>query len=140
VIVVSRFDATDEGFQGRATAALDVLSQRRGFVRGRVGRAADDPGQWVLTTEWDSVGSYRRSLSSYEVKVVATTLMAEGRDEASAFEVVHAVDVPQPPAVPPSQRAQGCDALDREACCSRSRRPRPHCGHRLRRGRQGRRA
>jgi hypothetical protein len=106
VIVVSRFDTAAEDFEERARAALDVLSGRPGFVRGRLGRAADDPDAWVLTTEWDSVGSYRRSLSSYEVKVVATTLLAQGRDEPSAFEVVHAADAPQPPAPPPSQRAQ----------------------------------
>ena len=106
MIVVSRFDTDAQGFEERARAALDVLSGRPGFVRGRVGRAADDPAAWVLTTEWESVGSWRRALSSYEVKVVATTLLAEGRDEVSAFEVVHAVDVPQPPAPPPSERAR----------------------------------
>ena len=105
-MVVSRFDTADAGFPERARAALDVLSSRPGFVRGRLGQAADDPAAWALTTEWDSVGSYRRALSSYDVKVVATTLLAEGRDEVSAFEVVHAVDAPQPPAPPPSQRAR----------------------------------
>ena len=106
-MVVTRFDVTDAAdFEPRAVAALDVLARRPGFVRGRVGRAADDPGAWLLSTEWDSVGSYRRSLSSYDVKVVATTLLAEGRDEISAFEVVHAVDVAQPAAVPPSARAR----------------------------------
>jgi hypothetical protein len=106
-MVVTRFDVTDAAdFEPRAVAALDVLAGRPGFLRGRVGRAADDPGAWLLSTEWDSVGSYRRSLSSYEVKVVATTLLAEGRDEISAFEVVHAVDLAQPPAVPPSARAR----------------------------------
>ncbi|MFN2537610.1 MAG: antibiotic biosynthesis monooxygenase [Mycobacteriales bacterium] len=108
MLVVTRFDVTDAAeFEPRAVAALEVLATRPGFVRGRVGRAADDPAQWLLSTEWDSVGSYRRSLSSYDVKVFATTLLAEGRDEVSAFEVVRAVDVAQPPAVPPSTRAQG---------------------------------
>jgi len=88
VIVQTRFDVTSADFEGRATAALDVLSLRPGFIRGRLGRAADDPSVWLLTTEWDSVGSYRRSLSSYDVKVIATTLLAEGRDEPSAFEVL----------------------------------------------------
>jgi hypothetical protein len=107
-MVVTRFDVTDAAdFEPRAVAALDVLATRPGFLRGRVGRAADDPATWLLSTEWDSVGSYRRSLSSYEVKVVATTLLAEGRDEISAFEVVHAVDVAQPGAVLPSARARG---------------------------------
>ena len=92
MIVVSRFDAVGDGFQARATEALDALAQRPGFVRGRLGQALDDPGAWVLTTEWDSVGSYRRSMSPWDVKVLLTTLMGESRNEPSAFEVVHAVD------------------------------------------------
>jgi hypothetical protein len=44
----------------------------------------------VLTTEWEGVGAYRRSLSSYDVKVDAAPLLSLGRDEASAFEVLHA--------------------------------------------------
>jgi hypothetical protein len=51
-------------------------------VRGRIGRAADDPTAWVLTTEWEGVGAYRRSLSAYDVKVDAAPLLALGRDEA----------------------------------------------------------
>ena len=95
VLVVTRFDVPADdaaGFLDRARAALAAFSGRPGFVRGRVGRAADEPGAWVLTTEWDGVGSYRRSLSSYEVKVDAAPLLALGRDEASAFEVLLADD------------------------------------------------
>ena len=95
VLVVTRFDvpaADAAGFLDRARAALAAFAGRPGFVRGRIGRAADDPQAWVLTTEWDGVGSYRRSLSSYEVKVDAAPLLAQGRDEASAFEVLVADD------------------------------------------------
>lgn len=95
VLVVTRFDvpaADARGFLDRARAALAAFSARPGFVRGRVGRAADDPGAWVLSTEWDGVGSYRRSLASYDVKVDAVPLLALGRDEPSAFEVLVADD------------------------------------------------
>jgi quinol monooxygenase YgiN len=108
VIVMTRFDVpADEAtsFLPQAQAALTAFSVRPGFQRGRVGRAADDPTAWVLTTEWDSVGSYRRSLSSYDVKVDAATLLGRGRDEPSAFEVLLAVDEAQPPAASPSRRA-----------------------------------
>jgi quinol monooxygenase YgiN len=106
VIVVTRFDVSDgETFLPQAQTALAAFAARPGFLRGRVGRAADDPTAWVLTTEWDSVGSYRRSLSGYDVKVHAATLLGLGRDEPSAFEVLHAVDVAQPPARSPSSRA-----------------------------------
>ena len=35
------------------------------------------------------VGSYRRALSSYEVKMHAVQLLSEAIDEPSAFEVLH---------------------------------------------------
>ena len=92
MLVVTRFDAVGPDFLDLAQAALDAFAERPGFVRGRVGRAADDPSVWVLTTEWDGVGSYRRSLGAYEVKVHAAPLLAQGRDEPSAFEVLRAVD------------------------------------------------
>ena len=106
-------EAEAQAFLPKAQAALAAFAARPGYVRGRVGRAADDPTAWVLTTEWDSVGSYRRSLSSYEVKVVATTLLAESRDEPSAFEVLHEVNQGQPSAPRPSDRAGLGRAVDR---------------------------
>ncbi|MCW2678927.1 MAG: antibiotic biosynthesis monooxygenase family protein [Frankiales bacterium] len=95
VLVVTRFDvpkAESETFLPRAQAALAAFAARPGYLRGRIGRAADDPSQWVLTTEWIGVGAYRRSLSSYDVKVDAAPLLSLGRDEPSAFEVLHASD------------------------------------------------
>ena len=95
MLVVTRFDVPEDSsaeFLPRAEAALAAFAARPGYVRGRVGRAADDPTAWVLTTEWTGVGAYRRSLSSYEVKVDAAPLLSLGRDEPSAFEVLHARD------------------------------------------------
>jgi hypothetical protein len=112
VLVVTRFDvpAGAGDFLDRASAALDAFAGRPGFVRGRVGRAADDPDAWVLTTEWDGVGSYRRSLGAYEVKVLAAPLLSLGRDEASAFEVLASVEGGQP-AVSASRRAADADVV-----------------------------
>jgi hypothetical protein len=93
VLVVTRFDVPEaeaDAFLPRAQAALAAFAARPGYVRGRIGRAADDASQWVLTTEWVGVGAYRRSLSAYDVKVDAAPLLSLGRDEASAFEVLHA--------------------------------------------------
>ena len=95
MLVVTRFDvpeAESATFLPRAQAALAAFAARPGYLRGRIGRAADDPSQWVLTTEWVGVGAYRRSLSSYDVKVDAAPLLSLGRDEPSAFEVLHATD------------------------------------------------
>lgn len=95
MLVVTRFDVAESdapSFLPRAQAALAAFAARPGYLRGRIGRAADDPGMWVLTTEWDGVGAYRRSLGDYEVKVHAAPLLAQGRDEPSAFEVLHRDD------------------------------------------------
>jgi len=89
--VVTRFDVPEgesASFLPRAQAALAAFAARPGYVRGRVGRAADDPSAWLLTTEWTGVGAYRRSLSAYDVKVDAAPLLSLGRDEPSAFEVL----------------------------------------------------
>jgi quinol monooxygenase YgiN len=91
VLVVTRFDVPEgesAAFLPRAQAALAAFAARPGYVRGRIGRAADDPTAWVLTTEWTGVGAYRRSLSAYDVKVDAAPLLSLGRDEPSAFEVL----------------------------------------------------
>jgi quinol monooxygenase YgiN len=99
VLVVTRFDVPEadaESFLPRATAALEAFAARPGYLRGRIGRAADDPSQWVLTTEWIGVGAYRRSLSSYDVKVHGAPLLSLGRDEPSAFEILHALDGSEP--------------------------------------------
>ncbi len=73
-------------FQAEAEQALRVLAERPGFVRGSVGRATDDPGCWLLLTEWESVGAYRRGLGGYQVKLTATPLLAQALDQPSAFE------------------------------------------------------
>jgi hypothetical protein len=89
VIALLRFDTTDDGLQGQLEELLDLLAAKPGFVRGRLGRATDDQTAWVLATEWDGAGAYRRALSSYEVKVLAP-LLGMARPEASAFEVLTA--------------------------------------------------
>jgi hypothetical protein len=90
VLVVNRFvvPGDDTDFRTRAVAALAALGARPGYLRGRLGRAFDDPSQWTLLTEWESVGAYRRALSAYDVKVNATPLLAESLDEPSAFEIL----------------------------------------------------
>lgn len=91
VLVVTRYVVTAqdaETFEGQARQALDALAARAGWRSGRIGRAADDPSLWVLTTEWDSVGAYRRALSAYDVRVQAVPLLSLAIDEPSAYEVL----------------------------------------------------
>jgi len=91
--VVNRFRVEQGGqaeveFRFAAHAALDALAARPGYVDGLVGRNLDDPGLWLLTTTWADVGSYRRALSAYDVKVTAVPLLSRAVDEPSAYESV----------------------------------------------------
>ena len=73
-------------FQVRVAEALRALAARPGFLRGSVGRAADDVADWLLLTEWESVGAYRRALGNYQVKLLATPVLGRAEDRPSAFE------------------------------------------------------
>ena len=108
MLVITRFDVPEsdaQAFLPAAQAALAAFAARPGYLRGLVGRAADDPTAWVLSTEWEGVGAYRRSLGAYDVKVDAAPLLARGRDEPSAYEVLVSTD----DGVAPSGRAADAD-------------------------------
>jgi hypothetical protein len=91
VLVVNRFrvpEGEGEAFRAELAAAQAVLAMRPGYVDGQAGRNIDDPTIWVLTTRWENVGSYRRALSWYDVKLHAVPLLSRALDEPSAYEVV----------------------------------------------------
>lgn len=87
---IVRFDepADVEDFIARGDAALGALAACPGFIGGEVARSTDEPHTWVLCTRWVNVGSYRRALSAYDVKLHATPFMYGARDEVSGFEPV----------------------------------------------------
>jgi hypothetical protein len=88
LVVVSRFRAGQAGGDLRAGLhdAHAALAARPGYVTGHVGRNLDDPDLWLLSTSWVNVGSYRRALSSYDVKVRAVPVLSQAVDEPSAYE------------------------------------------------------
>ncbi len=91
VLVVNRFrvsEADAPAFRADVETALTVLAERPGYVSGVIGRNVDDPTLWVLTTIWEHVGAYRRSLSAYDVKLGVVPLLSRALEEPSAFEVV----------------------------------------------------
>jgi quinol monooxygenase YgiN len=91
LVVVNRFRVEDpdaDAFRRDVQTALGALAERPGYVDGRVGRNVDDPDLWVLTTTWANVGSYRRALSAYDVKLTAVPLLSRAVDEPSAYETV----------------------------------------------------
>jgi quinol monooxygenase YgiN len=89
VLVVTRYVVPGDeqsAFLDQCRGALAALAARPGCRSGHVARSIDDPTLWTLTTTWESVGAYRRALSSYEVKLYAVPLMYRAVDEPTAFE------------------------------------------------------
>ncbi len=97
MIAVTHFATAEADFAERARAALAALAARPGYLRGSLARSTDDPGSWLLLTEWENVGSYRRALGSYQVKLLATPLLASALDLPAGFEAL--VDIAQGGAV-----------------------------------------
>ena len=91
MLVVSRFRVAEqdaEAFRADLEGAQAVLSVRSGYLDGQLGRNIDDPTLWTMVTRWQDVGSYRRALSSYDVKVGAVPLLSRAIDEPSAYELL----------------------------------------------------
>ena len=89
MIAIARFEqplsqATD--FRAELEAVKSVLAEAPGFITGTVGQNLDQPTLWVLTTEWQNVGSYRRALSSTRAKLEAIPVLARAIDEPGAYE------------------------------------------------------
>lgn len=103
MLVVTRFIVPEieaTSFADRAQRAVVALSARPGFRSARVGQAPDDPTRWVLVSEWDGVGAWRRALSAFEVRVEAVPLLALAEDEPGAYELVHTLDATRPAPAP----------------------------------------
>ena len=77
---------------GRLREASALLSGYPGFVDVRVARAIDDGTLISVDLSWDTVGSYRRALSSYDVKLQVVPLLSQALDEPTAFETLHVRD------------------------------------------------
>ena len=89
MIAIARFElplAEGEKFRAELGAVRDVLAQATGYISGVVGQNLDEPTLWVLTTEWQNVGSYRRALSSTRAKLEAIPVLARAIDEQGAYE------------------------------------------------------
>lgn len=112
VLVVTRHRLPLPGLADTAGALealkelLALLAEQPGYLRGWLSRAVDDPELLVLAHEWQDVGSYRRALSAYEVKL-RWPVLATAADEASAFEVLVSRT---PDSVVEAPSARGLDA------------------------------
>ncbi len=77
-----------EAFRSDLERAHEVLAVQAGYLVGHVGRNVDDPELWLLTTQWQGPGAYRRALSAYDVKLAAVPTLSRAIDEPSAYEAV----------------------------------------------------
>ncbi|CAN5373764.1 hypothetical protein BH24ACT9_BH24ACT9_07930 [soil metagenome] len=91
MLAVNRLQANGDD-QQQLTAELsvlvDVFATLHGFLRARAGRCIDEPEVWILLTEWESVGTYRRALSSHAVKTSGYPVFLRIIDEPGAYEVL----------------------------------------------------
>jgi hypothetical protein len=92
VLVVTRHVVAPESaaaFLADARRALAALATCPGYRSGSVARSADDARWYLIQSRWADVGSYRRALSAYDVRVSAIPLLSGAIDEPSAYEVLH---------------------------------------------------
>ena len=117
MLVLYRFTVSEtetNTFEREAETALEALAACDGYARGGLGRAVDEDGAWLLWTEWDGVGAYRRALSNYQVKL-STPLLSRALPQASAFEVLAECAPGDAPERIGSDRSDDPDAARREA-------------------------
>ena len=88
MIAIARFNvpaAQSAEFRTQIERALQVFSERDGFLSGDFGQNLDENELWTLVTHWKNVGSYRRTLSSTQVKMEVVPLLATAIDEPGAY-------------------------------------------------------
>lgn len=86
VLVVSRLRSDDDLTEplGHLRA---LLAAADGCVAVDLGRNVDEPGLWVLAGRWRDIGSWRRALSSYDVRLAWMELMPLVVDEPATYEL-----------------------------------------------------
>ncbi|MGH3938601.1 MAG: antibiotic biosynthesis monooxygenase family protein [Pseudonocardiaceae bacterium] len=78
-----------EIFVIRAHRALNLLTTQPGCLGGELGRSPDDITRWVLVLRFDSVVSYRRALSPFEVREHVVPLLSEAlTSQSGGYEVL----------------------------------------------------
>ncbi|WP_283134861.1 antibiotic biosynthesis monooxygenase family protein [Rhizohabitans arisaemae] len=91
MIAVTRFTVPAEeaeSFTGQARSVLTALETMPGHDGGRLARAMDDQDLWLMITEWEGAGFYRRALSNFEVRMAILPLMTYMINEPGAYEPV----------------------------------------------------
>lgn len=85
---IARFQISAEErdtFLSDLAIAHEALAGCPGYRSGRIGQNTDEPGLIALITEWVNIGSYRRALSNYQVKMSAVPILARAIDEPGGY-------------------------------------------------------
>lgn len=93
MIAVTRYQVPADraaDFAAGMRAVLTELAARPGHRSGRLARNVDEPGLWVLVTEWDGAGHYRRALG--DVRMIFMPLAIHAVDEPGAYEIEASTD------------------------------------------------
>jgi quinol monooxygenase YgiN len=88
VFAIARFrvePSQHEEFLERLRTAHDALKSCAGYLNGEIGLNTDEPGLIALVTRWENIGSYRRALSNFQVKVDAVPVLAQAIDEPGGY-------------------------------------------------------
>jgi hypothetical protein len=85
VFAIARFRARGEAFLTDLETAHQALAQCPGYLSGKIGVNTDEPELVALVTEWINIGSYRRALSNFNVKMVAVPILAMAIDEPGGY-------------------------------------------------------
>lgn len=68
--------------------ALTVLQERDGFISASIVRSVDEGSRCQVQSTWVEVGAYRRAVSSSRAKMILWPMLADVKDEPSAFEEI----------------------------------------------------
>lgn len=68
--------------------ALTILQERDGFISASIVRSVDEGSRCQVQSTWSEVGAYRRAVSSSRAKMILWPMLADVKDEPSAFEEI----------------------------------------------------
>jgi len=89
MLAIARFEVplgNAAHFSTQLSAALESFSKCAGFIDGEYGQNLDELTLWTLMTQWENVGSYRRALSTTDVKMNVIPTLAQAIDVPGAYE------------------------------------------------------
>ena len=81
-----------EQWRLEAQTALTVVAQHSGFLDAQILHSPDEPSRYLVEVRWQDVGSYRRAMSSTEMKLHVWPFLAGMLNEPTVYETLHRID------------------------------------------------